>query len=524
MAIELSDSLQDDHLEVNPFDDGATPGQYFADQVRQLSFNKLIHLAPYSELLLVSGDVGVGKSALLQQFTTQAADTWRAAMIQVRESDSDADLLLKIIEHLEMPLVTTDESRGILLDALARFLESLGRSGRRAIVILDDAQNLSDDQLAMLGGLLSDYRAANALSLILVAPPGFETRLQQVAELSNRLAYILTLEPLKPSEVASYINQRLGASGAFDKSGLFTDDVVKEIYHQSEGYPARINALARKVLETHKIDRVRRGSGGSGLGRGLVLVLGVTLVAGVFLFQDEINRFINTAEQTDMALLQTTARHPDKREAAPPAAEPHTVFEQPGGDDAPLTETRVAAPLPVVPAENQSDGNTALVAVPKIAAQQQIETPAPKEVEAVAPVEAEAAQPPAPAPLPAVGKVAAQAEVQPSRPELPADHKWLLAQPPGHYTLQLMALKDEATVRRFVERHKLERKSAVFFIERRGQRLAVLVYGSFATLKEAQQAAARLPKSWGVGNPWVRTFKAIRADYKPENQSKQSAP
>ncbi len=497
MAIELSDAIADDHLDINPFDDGVVPGDYFVDQVRTLSFNKLVHLAPYSELLLVSGPYGVGKTALLQQFVARAADTWRAALIQARESDGDADLLLKIIDKVEMPLVTTDESRGMLLDSLARFLESLGRSGRRAIIVIDDAQNLGAAQLAMLGTLLSDYRADNALSLILAAPAEFAPRLQEVKELASRLTYTLELQPLTADEVEPYISRRLAMSGAAAQGRLFTPEVVEEIHLQSEGYPARINALVRKVLQTHKIERAPRPGRRAGLGRWLMVVAGAVAIALIVLFQDEINRFYDPAATPSAAGGEAPPLVGQGSAEAPLFSAGDSLPEElpsPATISPAAAEGVILVPAATVaPAEKEKEESAAAELLAAI------KPPEPDEVEAVS------------APPPAVATAA-------SAPALSAEQQWLLAQPATNYTLQLMALKDERKVRDFADSNGLQGNSAIFFITRKGSRLAVLIFGSFASQVEAKAAAAKLPRAWGVRQPWARSFASVQADFHAEEQ------
>lgn len=524
MAIELSDSIADDRLDINPFDDGVAPGDYFVDQVRTLSFNKLVHLAPYSELLLVSGPYGVGKTALLQQFVAKAADTWRAALVQVRESDLDSDLLLKIIEHVEMPLVTTDESRGMLFDSLARFLESLGRSGRRAIIVIDDAQNLDDAQLTLLGALLSDYRADNALSLILIAPSEFAPRLQGVKELASRLTYTLELEPLSADEVEPYISRRLAMSGAAAEGRLFTPEVVEEIHLQSEGYPARINALVRKVLQTHKIERVRRPGRKAGMGRWVMVAVGVVAIALIILFQNEINQFYAASEDQPVAavahppvLEQTSIDLPaplfDPEASAAEKSDGGTQSTVAASDGVILVPAPATTDVPVKKKESPPQELLAAIKLPEQPPEQAPEKRA--EAEEVVP-EPE----PAPATLPQAPQesVAAKEDKPALSPVLSRDQQWLLAQPASHYTLQLMALKDEKKVRHFAETNGMSGNSAIFFTTRRGNRLAVLVYGSFATQAQAKAAGVKLPRSWGVRQPWARSFASVQADFHAESQ------
>ncbi len=511
MAIELSDTIVNDRPDTTPFDEGVAPGEFFVDQVRTLSFNKLVHLAPYSELLLVCGPYGVGKTALLQQFVAKAADTWRAALIQVRESDSDADLLLKIIERIEMPLVITDESRGMLLDSLARFLESLGRSGRRAIIVIDDAQNLDAGQLAMLGALLSDYRVDNALSLILAAPAEFAPRVKAVKELASRLTYTLELQPLGVDEVERYISHRLAMNGAAAEGRLFTPEVVEEIHLQSEGYPARINHLVRNVLQTHKIERVRRPGRGSGVGRWSMVGAGAVVIVLIVLFQDEINRFYSASEaQQGVAVVDPIGASQISDESA-------LVTDLKNSVDADGARRSIVSP-----------GGAGVIVVPapvvgEALSEEAMSEPAEPPAELLAAIKLPVAEEGNPAAVEARTLLSTPgpetaAEEKEERPALTEEQQWLLSQPETNYTLQLMALKDDKRVRNFADKHRLRGRSAVFFTTRKGHRLAVLVLGSFSSQMQAKEAAAQLPRGWGIRQPWVRSFASVQADFRAEPQ------
>jgi DamX protein len=89
--------------------------------------------------------------------------------------------------------------------------------------------------------------------------------------------------------------------------------------------------------------------------------------------------------------------------------------------------------------------------------------------------------------------------------------EWLKAQPDSNFTLQLMAVKDENSARRFIETHHLQDKAVYFPIMSNGQTLYAVVYGSFPKRSEAARAAKSLPSAWGTPNPWIRSFKSLPA-------------
>ena len=148
------------------------------------------------------------------------------------------------------------------------------------------------------------------------------------------------------------------------------------------------------------------------------------------------------------------------------------------------------------------------------------QTSGPVALEVTAP-SAEAKQPPAQAKVDATAALKAVPEptpkakpkpVPPAKVELSPQLQWLMAQADSHYTLQLMALVDKKTVQGYVDQWKIADQSATFPITRRGKVLTVLVYGSYPSRADATRAAGNLPRSWEVGQPWIRTFSSVRKD------------
>lgn len=89
--------------------------------------------------------------------------------------------------------------------------------------------------------------------------------------------------------------------------------------------------------------------------------------------------------------------------------------------------------------------------------------------------------------------------------------KWIAAQDPQHFTVQLIGVGNEAAVIRFIHKHKLEERAAYFSMTRNDQPWFVAVYGSFPSRDEARQALQRLPSSLRSASPWIRSFHDIQA-------------
>lgn len=516
----------DDNFNINPAiidrEELAAPRDPFADEwagvpyvndAGRLNLNKLLHLAPYSEVLLVMGPQGAGKSMLLQQFAIAAKKSWKVVHLRAGSLMTAEEFLRQIVHGFGLPAAGVDGVEEMLAE-IGRYLQALGRSGRRAIIVVDDVHQLAGDVLALAEQILSDDHSANAISLVLAADDeAIGSRLDNFPVLLHKLAYTLQIEPLSDDDVPGYIRHRLFHSDNMGAERLFDEKVVGQICHKSEGLPGRINELARRHLDKkggRKGSAAERASisGGRMVRWGLGLV-GVAAIGAVLLFQDRINQLVETPVKEAETVVELPIPEPSETlaaEQAMPAQEQEGQVEMDGAT-APQAELSMGALAAVTPESGavSTEGGQPAAEPPPAATAAAVEPPLPL--------------PPKPAVAQAPEKVSeAAAPLPPKVPEKRVQTApkpdWLRAQDPRHFTLQLMALLDEAEVRQFVNRNGLEGKSALFAITRNGKRLTALVYGSYPDRAAADKAAASLPREWGVKGAWVRTFDSVVTDIK----------
>ncbi len=494
--------VEDPSLELSLDSD---PKTIYIEESRKLNLNKLLHLAPYSEVLLLLGEPAVGRTSLLKAFVERAATTWRISFVTATAVMDGESFLRQVGQGFDHDL-SDFESTSDLLWELDRYLQALGRSGRRAMIIVDDAHLLTDDVILLAEKILRDERTDNSVSLIMSMRKDQANKLDRFALLKESLAYTLTLEPFSQKEVDGYLRHRMSATVP-QLNELLSPELVADIHRKSGGMPEEVNALAHGLLTKKAKSGVSTDSRRSPL-KLVAIVLAAFVVGGVLYYQDEINQvFVVPAGQ-----VQTASDESDSPEAID-TADARALK----AIDAVLQQTPVVAgledaegkPVPILHEEVELIVDD----LPVVDASLEPETVALEEEPAVkgdADEEAEVSVKPEP-------QVASQPEPKPVppakvEPVVPAELVWLMAQPGSHYTMQMMALVDKAKVLRFVKRHKIADQSAVYPISRRGKLLTVLVYGSYASRAEADKAAKALPKSWGVGQPWIRSFADARKD------------
>ncbi|MDH5179960.1 MAG: AAA family ATPase, partial [Gammaproteobacteria bacterium] len=212
--------------------------------------NMLVHMTQYSDmLLLVTGDEGMGKTALLQHYLKSAHDNWHVSRVNAN-SMMDMDLLLfRIAEGfgLESLPGNSAELQELLLDKLSR----LHANDILPVTIIDDADVLSQDAVELLYHL-AEVRAEDGpmLHMVLFADPRIEATLQtsSVRNQVERMTHFIELQPLTEEETIQYINNRLRVAGVVDEN-LFAPKVFRKIFKMSGGVPARINELAHMALD-----------------------------------------------------------------------------------------------------------------------------------------------------------------------------------------------------------------------------------------------------------------------------------
>ncbi len=483
-------------------DEASSP--VYLEESRKLSLNKLLHLAPYSEVLLLLGKQGVGKTTLLRAFIERVATTWRISSISATALMDGSAFLREIAGGFGLDLDVIGATEDLLWE-LNRYLQAVGRSGRRAIIIIDDAHLLNDDVILLIERILLDDRSDGSVSLLLSMRLDQSGKFDRFAILKERLAYSMTLEPFSIKEVEGYLRQRMAGNMAEFES-RFTPEVIADLHQESGGMAEQINTLVHKVLAENKQLAKPRSRKPLLLG-GMVGV--VALVAAIVLFyQDEINQMLEVPTEppladgevrdaVDLVASQDTAVvHLQDDESLPipiPELEQEisTVLPQtPPADGVELgvlTETQASGPLVIE--EQIAQTESATNATEKTVSE--VETDSPEPI-----VNTEPALAPAPV-----------------EPELSPELKWLVAQPDSNYTLQLMALVDEKTVMGYVEKLDIAGQSAAFPATKRGKELIVLVSGSYASRAEATKAASEIPGNIGLGEPWIRSFASVRKDW-----------
>lgn len=194
------------------------------------------------------GEVGTGKTILCRQLLNELSGEAATAYI-FNPFLSRLELLRAVNEDFGIPCSVSDSEKK-LIDDLNSFLLKGQSAGRNAVLILDEAQNLSElllEQVRLLSNLETDRE--KLLQIVLVGRPELEEKLRnpRLRQLTERIAVSATLRHLTREETAAYIAHRLEVAGG-RPDVRFDGGALERVFEYTEGVPRRINLLCDRTL------------------------------------------------------------------------------------------------------------------------------------------------------------------------------------------------------------------------------------------------------------------------------------
>ena len=206
-------------------------------------------LAQGEGFIVITGDIGAGKTTLVGHLL-DTLDREALNPINLVSTAIEASDLLRIVAT-ELGVNPAGLEKAQLLTAIERGLHAVARTGRRTLLIVDEAQALAVGALEELR-MLSNFQAGGhaLLQIVLLGQPEFRAALhgsERLEQLRQRVIAIHHLEPMGAGEVADYIRHRLNIVGWNGQPG-FADSAFGALYRYSDGVPRRLNQLANRVM------------------------------------------------------------------------------------------------------------------------------------------------------------------------------------------------------------------------------------------------------------------------------------
>jgi putative secretion ATPase (PEP-CTERM system associated) len=217
-------------------------------------------LAQEEGFIVITGEVGAGKTTLVEQLWSQLdRHTYFMARIVTTQVSPD-DLLRLVMDNFGVG-DTPGLDKATLLRRFEFMVQEQRRAGRRCLLVVDEVQNLplaALEELRMLSNITVDGHAS--MQTILLGQPQFRPILasRDAEQLRQRVLASYHLGPMTEAETRSYIEHRLKMVG-WEGDPVWEDGAYSSVYRQTGGIPRRINTLCSRILlygsleETHVI-------------------------------------------------------------------------------------------------------------------------------------------------------------------------------------------------------------------------------------------------------------------------------
>ena len=197
--------------------------------------------------VVITGEIGSGKTTLLQSFLTEIGDDVVYAVVSQTQLNAREFLQAVLTEFGFKPF---NKDKVELLDMLNMFLIEQYSNGKKVVLIVDEAQNLSKkvlEEIRLLSGI--ETHKEKVLRIILAGQPELKGTLESpsLKQLVQRVRLRFHIGPLAKEEQREYIDHRLAVAGR-RPNDLFDDDTFDIIHKYTGGVPRLINTLCDTAL------------------------------------------------------------------------------------------------------------------------------------------------------------------------------------------------------------------------------------------------------------------------------------
>jgi len=234
----------------NPFTLSPDPRYLYLSPQHREAMNCLIYgIGEKKGFMVVTGGIGTGKTMLCRTILA-GLDGGTVSALIFNPALSDIELLRTINQEFGIRLVGRGTKKRYL-DALNAFLMQNFAAGKNAVLMIDEAQNLSHnvlEQIRMLSNL--ETVREKLIQIILLGQPELRRllALPSLRQLNERITIRYDLKPLAREDIRRYIEHRMAKAGGDKNSGVFTAGSYDTVYRLSRGIPRRINAICDRAL------------------------------------------------------------------------------------------------------------------------------------------------------------------------------------------------------------------------------------------------------------------------------------
>jgi general secretion pathway protein A len=221
---------------------------YMSARHREALAHLLYGLGEGGGFVQLTGEVGTGKTTICRCLLEQVPDNVDVALV-LNPKVTSTELIATVCDELGIEYPEENTSIKSLTDVLNRYLLDAYARGRRTVLIIDEAQNLSADVLEQVRLLTNlETSTQKLLQIILIGQPELRTLLARddMRQLSQRVTARYHLDPISREEVSAYIRHRLQVCGT--TQAVFSKRAVDKIQQLSGGVPRLINVLCDRSM------------------------------------------------------------------------------------------------------------------------------------------------------------------------------------------------------------------------------------------------------------------------------------
>lgn len=253
--------MYDDYYKLTgrPFQLTPDPKYYFQSQSHDLIIEYLSgDVKPPEGFVLVTGDIGTGKTTLARHLVNMldASDYVCGMMSNTRIKGADLFVTMLTAFELDARLDSADS----LLQAVRNYGQEIQASGRQAVLIIDEAQNLSNTALEELqAALAGDGDGPPLMHCLLIGQPGLQERVssdKSLQSFAEGVSVSCELKPLGLEESTGYLMHRLRMVG-WDNNPVFTEDTFAALHSNSNGIPRQLNTMCGRLLLYGALEELR---------------------------------------------------------------------------------------------------------------------------------------------------------------------------------------------------------------------------------------------------------------------------
>jgi general secretion pathway protein A len=232
-----------------PFQLSPDPRFFFATSHHQRALSYLQYGLDQGEgFIVITGPIGTGKTTIARNLLANIADKNIVAAQLVTTKLTPDELLGLVAAEFNIKVAGT--SKADILQSIEKYLIELNKQGKRALLLVDEAQNLpaeTIEELRMLSNFQLDNKPLIQSFLLgqeelksIISAPNMEQFRQRIIASAH-------LKPLNVAELKNYINHRLAQANC-NKKSLFSDEAFQLIFEKTLGIPRKINVFVDRLL------------------------------------------------------------------------------------------------------------------------------------------------------------------------------------------------------------------------------------------------------------------------------------